>query len=274
MTKTFAISNDFHHLSFDSTLGGRASSWKLFGQEILLSVENSPLNGGMYVMAPWVGRIDGACIAFEGTTYPQPINFPPWALHGVTPFSECQVVEWDASHIVFQQRIQDFLPTWPVDMVITHRWDLKDSDLNLSVSATLTEGNFVCDVGIHPFFLKTLGNGSTATMLFEPEHEYQVDDHFINHGISVNPTLGPWDTAFSLPARECHIEWKDFAVIRIKSSHQDFVIYDKHSDFFCPEPCTGPPNGINMQQFSNQVSVHEPLTLMTTWSASKCLTQS
>jgi galactose mutarotase-like enzyme len=73
-------------LVVDAAAGGRARSWRVGDHELLGAahdpVGSSPVGWGMYLMAPWPGRLRANTVAHGATSHQMPASAGGWALHG------------------------------------------------------------------------------------------------------------------------------------------------------------------------------------------------
>lgn len=252
------IESDEHSVLFDSHIGGRIVSWKIAGIDVLAPAGDHPIRGGMYVMAPWVGRLNNAEVTFHEHTYPQPLTYKQWAIHGSMPFSRCEIEQISENEVLVQHRSA---PTWPVEMEVSVRWKVSDKGLVSSAEITVADNEFPAAIGWHPWFMKTLSNGSTATYEIDSNQQFLCNDEAIVTGEVIARTAGPHDDSFIVPSKRAEISWKDFRVITIETSAPYFHLFETQQ-LVCLEPETSPPNGVNLldRGFADLVSPQNPLT--------------
>ncbi len=267
---THIIGNDFQKVSFDTSMGGRATSWIYNGLELLAQPNEANLFGGNYVMAPWGGRLLDARINFQEKVYVQPINNHPWAIHGSTPFHEPTVIEHDATQIVFEHNLEYELINWPTGFKVRHSWKVQDSKLITYIDVRSEHFEIPVVVGWHPWFLRTLSNGAIATYDITATGELATDESQIVTGEIVPTSEGPWDTTFIAPTGVATIAWSDSLRIDVKTNSKFFVLYDKLAEYVCIEPMSGSPNGNNLidEGFGTIVSPGNPLHFEAIWSVS------
>lgn len=252
------IESDEHSVLIDPKVGGRIVSWKISDVDVLAEAGDHPIQGGMYVMAPWVGRLANAAITFEGQLYPQPLTYKQWSIHGSMPFSACNVERISDSEV----RVEHVTPrSWPVEMHVTVSWKVSELGLTSSAEISTNDGSFPAAIGWHPWFLKTLSNGATATYGFESTQQFQIDEQFIVTGDLIAKTLGPHDDSFIVPKRRAEISWGNFRTVSIETSAEYFHLFEAEK-LVCLEPETSPPNGVNLLEhgFGYLVTPDQPLS--------------
>jgi len=271
MTSTpLTIHNEHHTVTFDQNFGGRAVSWVCEGFEILASPHDQKFFGGNYVMGPWTGRLADASVIFDNSIFQQPINEPPWALHGSTPSSEPILVEKSESHIVFEHFLNDELPTWPQGMRIRHSWQISGATLVTEIIVCVDKEPFPASVGWHPWFKKSIDEKSSYQLEAQLVAQFKKDEHKVVRGETTLPNPPPWDDAFIVNENRIGIHWGDALSLQAVSSSPYFVIFDEPENFVCIEPMSSPPNGPNLVGLGlcDVVTQQNPLRLTVKWTSS------
>ncbi len=256
--KVLQIKSDEHLLQIDPQNGGRIMSWQIDGVDVLAPAEVHPIRGGMYVMAPWVGRLKDATITYKNQHHPQSLTYKHWAIHGSMPFSECEVSLISESEVIIHHTTPS---TWPAPMNIDVTWKVSSIGLLSTSKISTTDGEFPAAIGWHPWFLKTLSNGSSATYSFDSNQQFAVDEDLIVTGNLIEKTEGPHDDSFILKSGEAEIRWNGFRTMKIQTSARYLHLFETER-LVCLEPETSPPNGVNLvnEGFSDIVSPERPLT--------------
>ena len=265
------IGSGEHELFIDPLNGGRVVSWQIAGVDVLAPVENEPIEGGWYLMAPWVGRLDQQKIVFESREYPQSTNFKNWAIHGTLPFAECRVLAHSDTEVVISHSTDKH---WPIPALVTLAWEVHDWGVETRASVSTTEGNFPAAVGWHPWFRRNLllGDdvvGRSAVYGFDASTQFAVDENFIVSGDTIDVGTSPFDDSFFVADGKAHISWPGFRRIDIDADVQFMHLYESEN-FVCIEPETAPPNGVNLLEagFGHIVSPGRPLTAHAEWRVS------
>jgi len=98
--------------------GGRVSSFRLDGRELIARVDDGPIWWGSYPMVPFAGRIRRGVFTFRGRRYELPLNMGPHAIHGVVFDRPWEVVSGS------ELRIRLDAP-WPFAGTVTQRFELE-----------------------------------------------------------------------------------------------------------------------------------------------------
>ena len=225
-------------LRVDAAAGGRISSLKIRGEELLVTRESDPLRWGSYPMAPFAGRLRNGELLFGAHRYQLPRNMPPHAIHG-TVFTKPW--EWIADDMLEVE----FGSEWPWPGRVEQRFRLEDGLIGVSLEVHAAERPFPASAGFHPWFRRQLGRGRALRLDVEPGFRYACDDTGIPTGELVEPEGRPWDDTFTGFKRDPVIEWPGALRIQLSSNHAHWVIYERPEHAVCVEPLTAPPNALN-----------------------------
>jgi aldose 1-epimerase len=91
MTTTMRLAAEGCVAAFDPADGGRLSSFRVGGHELLVTHGKDVFHSGSFVMAPWVGRLRDARLNYGGAQYQFTANNGPHALHGLVTDRPWQV---------------------------------------------------------------------------------------------------------------------------------------------------------------------------------------
>lgn len=271
MPPEIAIEAGGTRLGFEPALGGRAVSWQVgrgSGGAIELLAPRSPqrdhpVEHGMYVMAPWAGRIRGNAIGGR----PQPVTYGPWALHGTVLDRPARVVDQGPSWVVFAS---DALP-WAGS--VTASWSIEeDGSLATSIAVQCDDDAaepFPATVGWHPWFRRELDGSSVSIDLPASHRLVRGDDHLPTGELVPHvPAPGTYDDACVVPSRVVELRWRGVVTVRCEASEPWFVVFDQLPDAVCVEPQSGPPDGL--EPFGDWqprlVRPGDPLELSARWS--------
>ena len=256
-------------LIFDTTLAGRAISWKYQGCELLGAGGADPVEFGFYPMLPWAGRLAGNSILVNGEVCEQDINYENWAIHGLSfaqPLSSWRVqVDESSTCFISTQKITQ----WMDDLDITFTWTIDEHSLTTTIELTPSSERLSRVVlGWHPWFLKSLGSGSPAKLNIDGG-KLLTKENSLPTGelVDFDVSLGPFDDALIVPNKTVVIEWPNALHMLITNSHEWFVIYDGNRDFICVEPQTGAPNSLNGAFGDSAIvcSKSQPARMTTRW---------
>ena len=249
--------------------GGRASSLRVDGSQILGARSQDPHEHGMYPMGPWAGRIRDNRLSFDGRTWPMPASYGPWALHGTVlarPWVLIGLVqERDHAWLAITSELGEAWP-WRGSMDLT--WSLNRSVLRTSMRVRAHDAQFPAVIGMHPWFRKQTSFGVAQWQMAGGElavrdQQYRLSGELV----TVQVDRGTFDDAFRAVGRRAHVKWGDGLSLEIHQSHPWFVVYDLLDDLLCVEPQTGPPDGVNANPFGpvTIVSPGKPLSQQVAW---------
>ena len=99
-------------LTVDPGAGARAAAWSVAGTELLGYADgagaSTPVGWGMYVMAPWPGRLRDNTVRFDGQRYPMRPGSAGWALHGTVLHRS-----WEVESVTGSAVRTKWLTGWP-----------------------------------------------------------------------------------------------------------------------------------------------------------------
>lgn len=267
---TIAFSSDacgLMEIDFDCALGGRASSWRIDGVELLCAHGTDPVENGMYAMAPWAGRLESNSIEFDDVCVQFPATYAQWALHGLVMNRPCDPPIITESADGVQAEFTMNLPGWPFPGTVRTRWTLHERGLHTELEVS-SSAAFPAVLGWHPWFRREPLPGITATWS-APGAQLAVRSGAFATGelVALEEASGPFDDAFHVPARTLVLDWAGWGSITVENSHPWFVVFDELPDAVCIEPQTNAPNAMNTRVVApcEMVRPGEPLVLVTRW---------
>jgi aldose 1-epimerase len=117
------------------------------------------------------------------------------------------------------------------------RWTLEYSSGEVTLPAWL---------GIHPWFARELGRGSSADIDFHALEMLCRGSDGLPAGEIVAPHQGPFDDAFTKVQGSPRVVWEDTLSVTIESDAPWWVVYNEDSEGVCIEPQTAPPDAANL----------------------------
>jgi len=226
-------------LLIDPISGGRISSFKIDEVELLVGPDGLPTLWGCYPMAPWAGRVRDGRFAWGQEWVHLPLRLPPHALHG-TVLDQPWSVENDGSLSI------DLGPEWPWRARLQSRFELSGNTMTWSMTAHGGDQAMPFILGWHPWFLRTLENGATATFKMKAKGMLERGEDGLPTGTVGVPTDGPYDDCFCDLEAPIHIRWSHGLVLELTSSCAYWTVYDQPDHAICIEPQSGPPDGFNI----------------------------
>ena len=219
--------------------GGRVSSFRLDGRELIARVDEGPIWWGSYPMVPYAGRIRRGVFTFGGRRYEQPINMAPHAIHGVVFDRPWEVVSKDELRIRLDGR-------WPFRGTVTQRFELSLDAAVFTLELDADEP-MPASMGWHPWFRRRLdGLEGEVALQFEPGAMYERDDDYIATGRLIEPTPPPWDDCFTEMASDPRLTWPGGPELTLSSDCVDWVVFNQRDDAICVEPQSAPPDAVNL----------------------------
>ncbi len=223
-------------LQVDLAHGGRITSLRIGGSEVLVDRTDDPLTWGWYPMVPFAGRIRNGMLRFDGSTYTLPHTLGQHAMHGYGFTSAWAQVDDGAIQL-------DLAEPWPFAGTATQRFMLEDERLVLHMTIDAHERQPI-NIGWHPWFRRNIEGLGALELTFEPGLMYERDPTGIPTGATIAPSAGPWDDCFTDIQSNPVLRWGTLA-ITLSSTADHWVVYDEPRHAVCVEPQTGPPNDAN-----------------------------
>ncbi len=235
-------------VAIDPVRGGRLSALVVDGHPLLFSARSVALQWGSYPMVPWAGRVADGRFGFAGTVIELPRNLPPHAAHGVGFTSSWAVVDHGSSEA---EVATELASPWPFGGKVAQRFRLDDDGLTIELTVTAGDAAMPVMVGWHPWFNRHLGveNGSPveAELGFAARSMYELDERAIPTGRLVAPTPRPWDNCFTGIDEGPVLTWPGLAELRLSSSCDHWVVYDRPGHAICVEPQSDAPDAFNRE---------------------------
>ena len=257
-------------LVIDLESGGRLSRWWVGDQQLLVDHGPAPEERGMYVMAPWAGRLRENALVWQGQRHEFAPTYGGWAMHGLGVASPAAVISDVAEHehaaVTVAVTPAEGWP-WPLGIELT--WDLTPRVLTTTISVHAADAQFPVTVGWHPWFARQLAGGAVirwtaeSTLLAERGQDYLPNGRLL----PIAEVEGPFDDAFVVPSGRASVAWPGALSIDIVNDAPWFVIFDQLPDAVCVEPQSGPPNGINdaLVDMIPTAAPGQPHRMVTTW---------
>jgi aldose 1-epimerase len=236
--------------------GGRMSSLRVAGHELLVETGPSAMHWGAFPMAPWAGRVRQGRFSFAGSEHQLPLRMPPHAIHGT-------VLDRPWRHIDSPAVVEcDLGPDWPFEGFARQSITLADDRLDMTLEVHAVDGAMPASCGWHPWFRREI-NGASARIDLRAGFMERRDADGIPSGERVPPPLGPWDDCFGDIEWPVVIEWPGILTLSISSDCDFAVVYDELDHAVCVEPQTAPPDALNREPAI--VEPGRPLVATTTW---------
>jgi len=143
----------------DPEAGGRLASLVAGGAERLVTdpgagpepPELTGLAWGSFLMAPWVGRLDGGRLPWDGRVHQLPTTFRGHAIHGTTFDRPWEVEASDDTSATLSIALTD---PWPFGGLVRQRFTLRPGELVLEAEIEAGEVPMPVSLGWHPWFAR------------------------------------------------------------------------------------------------------------------------
>ena len=226
-------------LSVDLHCGGRLSSLRVNGLELLVTQAERSIDWGAYPMAPWAGRVRGGRFPWAGAVQQLPINAPPHALHGTVFDAEWIQTGPNSLRCALGEH-------WPWAGEARSVLQLSDRALEWRLEVHAKEEPFPVVLGWHPWFRRRLDSGEPLRLHVDAAEMYVRDRAGIPTGELREPTQGPWDDCFRGLREAPELDWPGVVKLKIESSCDHWVVYSEPEHAVCVEPQSGPPDAFNL----------------------------
>jgi aldose 1-epimerase len=250
----------------DPEAGGRAVSWQVGDLELLGRgdgpVARTAVGWGMFVMAPWAGRLRDNTLRYGGGSYPMPVDGSGWALHGTVLGRAWAVDDAQPDRVELSVPLQ---PPWPWPGTVRATWAVEPGRLEAELVVEAHEAAFPASVGWHPWFRRTLARGGAVQVDVPGTTMIERGPDHLPTGRVLDPRPpGPYDDAFPLPAGTTTLVWPGALRLECRSDCRYAVLYDEPVGAVCLEPQTAPPDGLNTSP--DLVFPGRPLVARAAWS--------
>lgn len=238
-------------------IGGRLTSLRVQGHELLVAPTADPLLSGCYPMVPFAGRVRDGRFEWGGDVHQLRRNHASHAMHG-TGFDRAWLVEQSGpDHLHLRVDLQ---PHWPFAGWANQHISLTADRLDLRLEVHTDGPSFPATAGWHPWFRRSLATGGDLVVAMDATGWYPRDDQGLPLGpVAPPPPAGPWDDCFTGLTWPATLTWPGALVVSITSTGDHLVLYDHPAHAICVEPQTGPPDALNHPGWPQIVHPTQPL---------------
>ncbi len=237
--------------------GGRWTTLRVAGLDLLGRGGDKLVDWGNYPMAPYAGRIRRGRLVWGGRTHQLPINLPPHAIHGVALDRPWQVL--DASPTEVHLRC-DFDNRWPWRGHVVQHVHLDAAGVRASLEVHADDVAMPAWTGYHPWFSRRLARGEPARLEITSAGVLPRDDDGMPQPEVAAVPAPPWDDVFVDVTWPARVVWDGALALEISSDAAHAVVFDERPGAVCIEPQTAPPNAAELGQAST-VEPGTPLTM-------------
>jgi aldose 1-epimerase len=226
-------------LVVDLDQGCRIASLRTGGHELLITDGPSPIEWGLYPMAPYAGRVRKGRFEYGGRWYQLPRTLNGHAIHGTVYLQEWEQ-DGDTTFVT------DLGAPWPFPGFVLQEMRLEEGTLSLHLEVHATEGPMPASCGWHPWFRRTIGD-AVLHLDFRPGFMLQRDGEGITTRQRTAVPEQPWDDCFGDVSSPPVLEWPGFLRLEVVTDCDWWVVYNERDNTTCVEPHSAPPDALNNQ---------------------------
>lgn len=224
-------------LVIDLDHGCRIASLRTGGHELLITEGPSPIEWGLYPMAPYAGRVRNGNFEFGGHRHELPRTLGGHAIHGTVYLQEWEQDD-DSTFVT------DLGPPWPFPGFVRQEIRLDDGLLRLGLEVHAVDGSMPVSCGWHPWFRRVIDDAAVV-LDFQPGFMLRRDRDGIATSEQIAVSEGPWDDCFGGVTSPPVLEWPGFLRLEVATDCDWWVVYDERESATCIEPQTAPPDALN-----------------------------
>lgn len=236
--------------------GGRLSSLTARGSERLLGPDSRPegtegdIGWGCFLMAPWVGRLDGGQVPFHGYTRNVPAEHYGHAIHGILRDTSWRVEHKQAAEVTMTCGLDP--GRWPFGGWAAQRIALEAGGLTLEAQIVAGDSAMPVSLGWHPWFRRPDDGDLRVGVL--AEEVLETRDDLIPTGavlavdavtdLRAAPALGGrvLDHAYVGVRQPVSVVWPDLTMTLDMPADPATVVVHTPPRGVCVEPQTAWPN--------------------------------
>lgn len=229
--------------------GGRIAALEVAGWDLLRRDGWTDREWGSFVMAPWVGRLRGARVAWRGSSWTMPATEAPNALQDTVLDVPWAVVGQGTATVRLETELG---PDWPFPGRVVRTLTLHPDRLVDELEVRALDEPFPALVGWHPWFRRRalrLADGALSGAVrvqLRAGQRVELDGDGLPTGGIVAPRDRPVDDVLLDVEDAPVVRWPDGPALTLRCPDATaWILYDGHPDGVCVEPVTGIPDGLN-----------------------------
>ncbi len=231
-------------------LGGRIAALEVDGWDLVRRHGWTDREWGIFVMAPWVGRLRLGRVEWAGRSWQMAPDDGPHALHGTVQSAPFTVMEVSSSSARLEAGLG---PDWPFAGRLVQNVELRARQLRLHLELHTDNEPMPGILGWHPWFHRRathLGAPEVQTdevvVAIHPAYRVELDAHGLPTGAVGAPPESPIDDVLLDLAGPPVVRWPGGPTLSLHAPDaQAWIAYTEHPDGVCVEPVTGLPDGLN-----------------------------
>lgn len=226
-------------IEVDMARGARISSFLLGNHELLVprvTGATSPFQDGLFLMAPYAGRVRDAEFEWNGERLALPASAPPHAAHGIVAD-----IAWNTPSLgTFTSNLDH---RWPFRAWASMQVETLSSGLRLEALVGVDDLAMPTNIGWHPWFRRRIDGVEGAL-------DWEVPTAYLTDGVITKRSIIPRTRAmraWTAPSGTSDpvVRWPNLFDLRMSSAcARCWVIYET-PDAICVEPQTAPGDALN-----------------------------
>lgn len=229
-------------VAIDPIDGGRVSSLRVDGLELLITEGAKPTRWGSFPMAPWAGRLGFARLYFGNTNVEFPVTSAPHANHGTAMHNPWEVTDFSKTSLRLRTDLQQ---PWPFGGWVEQVFELAVDHFRVEMTIHADDQAMPAQLGWHPWYRRELERGEPLEITFGADSMYVVDSAQLPTGELVSAPPGPWDDTFTNVSQQPILRWGDALTVKLTSDMNHWVVFTRPDHAVAIEPQSGAPNDLN-----------------------------
>lgn len=223
----------------DAARGARIRRLRLGGHDLLVDHAAdvaSAFRDGMFLMAPYAGRVARAQFAWEGASVQLPMNAPPHSAHGVVADVTWRSTTPGAFTTLLDGR-------WPFGGWASIDIEIRATGLRLEARVGGAWHRMPTNIGWHPWFRRRI-DGVDGSLVWDVPMVYREDDGITSRSLTPrDPTSRTW----TAPPGDADpvVRWPGMFDLRLTSAEARCWVVHETPDAICVEPQTAPGDALN-----------------------------
>lgn len=252
-------------------VGGRLSALEIDGWDLLRRDGWTDREWGAFVMAPWIGRLRGAHVDWDGSGWDVTATEPPHAIHGTAMDTPWLVSDVSSRTVRMETSLG---PEWPTGGRLVHTIALDDDRLRMRLEVHAERKPTPAIIGWHPWFHRRatrvvptdraaivkdaidetlrmtdeprLFETGEVEVLVDARRRVELDRDGLPTGVLLEPRGDPRDDVLLGVTRPPIVRYPGGPTLHlVAGGAAAWVVYTAHPDGVCVEPVTGLPDGLN-----------------------------
>jgi aldose 1-epimerase len=223
----------------DTRRGARLRSLRVGPHELLVAHTEgvaSEFQDGLFLMAPYAGRVAAARFGFDGEVIELPVNAPPHSAHGVVAGRRWERLAPGR----FTTSLGD---RWPFGGWASIEIETRATGLRLEARVGAGDRAMPTNIGWHPWFRRRVDD-IEAVLAWDAAISYRDDDGITSRSPQPRDPAKPTWTA-PADGQDPVVRWPGLLDLRLSSAEARCWVVHETAEAICVEPQTAPGNALN-----------------------------